>query len=249
MSEPKSAIVVRIDSFTFPGKLEPILEGIEFEVGLHERVAVMGPSGAGKTTLLKICAGLKAYRPQNGICERSGRFSMLFQDNVLLDHLTVADNIALPSKIAGKTVDIEKIARRFHIHSLLDVYPLRLSGGERKRVALARAMAYPDLHGIIGDEAFVAMDIFLREEILVDLKKRLDEACIAGLFATHSPEEAVFLADRVIVLGGRPATIVNSTVIDLPRERGVEVFESKAFHSTTAELALLLRSTFPICSL
>jgi len=203
----------------------------------------MGSSAAGKTTLLKICGGLHGYELRKGDCVQSGRFSMLFQDNVLLDYMSVGRNIMLPSALNDVPADVEDISRSLHIEHLLNVYPRRLSGGERKRVALARGLAYPDLIGLIMDEPFVGLDLFLKESILVDLKPRLDKEDLACLFSTHNAEEAVYLADRILILGGSPSTIVHSVQVDLPRDNGAHTFQDDSFQKMVLEVESLMRST------
>jgi ABC-type nitrate/sulfonate/bicarbonate transport system ATPase subunit len=242
MSSSDTALEVQLDSFAFPGVSDHILRDVGFRLGRNERIAIMGASASGKTTLLKICAGLRGYGLSKGACTRSGRFSMLFQDNVLLDYLSVRRNIALPSALNDGENDIVEISRSLHIEHLLEAFPRRLSGGERKRVALARGLAYPDLSGLIMDEPFVALDLFLKESILVDLKNRLDKAVLACLFSTHSAEEAVYLADRIIILGGTPSTIAHSIPVDLPRDQGQLAFQEEAFQRLVLKVAAVMRS-------
>lgn len=167
---------------------------------------------------------------------------MLFQDNVLLDYLSVRQNITLPSVLSGREIDITEISRSLRIDHLLGAYPRRLSGGERKRVALARGLAYPDLIGLIMDEPFVALDLYLKESILIDLKDRLVDAKLACLFSTHSAEEAVYLADRILILGGSPSTIAHSIAVDLPRTDGPLTFQDEGFQKLVLKVAAVLRS-------
>lgn len=242
MSKSDSPLEVQLESFAFAGAAREILRNINLTLNRGERLAVMGSSAAGKTTLLKICAGLQGYQPTRGTCKRSGRFSMLFQDNVLLDYLSVHRNIALPSALNGDEIDIGEISDSLRIQHLLESFPRRLSGGERKRVALARGLAYPDLSGVIMDEPFVALDLFLKESILVDLRDRLDKAGLSCLFSTHSAEEAVYLADRIIVLGDTPSTIVHSIPVDLPQSRGVRAFQEETFQQMVLKVVAVMRS-------
>lgn len=242
MSSPDAVLELRLDSFAFAGASREILRDIRLSLGRGERVAVMGPSASGKTTLLKILAGLKGYEVTAGMCRRSGKFSMLFQDNVVLDYLSVRKNISLPSELDGGPIDISEISQSLHIEHLLDAFPRRLSGGERKRVALARGLAYPGLIGLIMDEPFVAMDLSLKEAILVDLKRRLDEAQLACVFASHSPEEAVYLGQRIVFLSGTPTGIAHSMPIDLPGGDGSSAFQRETFQRLVLEVASVMRS-------
>jgi ABC-type nitrate/sulfonate/bicarbonate transport system ATPase subunit len=242
MTDLDAALELALKSFTFPGTSREILRDVSLRLARGERIAVMGPSASGKTTLLKICAGLRGYGVPAGACVRSGQFSMLFQDNVLLDYLSVRRNILLPSQLDGGEIDIGEISQSLHIEHLLDAFPRRLSGGERKRVALARGLAYPGLNGLIMDEPFVAMDLSLKEAILADLRTRLDEARLACLFATHSPEEAVYLADRIIFLGGSPTSITHSIPVNLPRDNGPLAFQDEPFQRLVLDVASVMRS-------
>jgi ABC-type nitrate/sulfonate/bicarbonate transport system ATPase subunit len=242
MSSSDTTLEVQLESFVFPGDSRQILRDVGLRLNRGERVAIMGPSGSGKTTLLKICAGLRGYELSNGTCTQSGRFSMLFQDNVLLDYLSVHRNITLPAALNGGVNDINEISRSLHIEHLLNAYPRRLSGGERKRVALARGLAYPDLSGLFMDEPFAALDLYLKESILIDLRSRLDKAGLSCLFATHSAEEAVYLADRIIILGGTPSTIAHSIPIDLPRDQCPLAFQEESFQRQVLEVAAAMRS-------
>lgn len=243
MNDHNTVLDVRLDSFSFPKSATNVLRDIRFRLGQKERVAVMGASASGKTTLLKICGGLQGYELREGDCVRSGRFSMLFQDNVLLDYMSVGRNIMLPSSLNGVPADVEDISKSLHIEHLLDVYPRRLSGGERKRVALARGMAYPELIGLIMDEPFTGLDLFLKESILVDLKTRLDKENLACLFSTHSAEEAVYLADRIIILGDTPSTIAHTVRVNLPRNNGALTFQDDSFQKIILKVESLMRST------
>lgn len=242
MSNSEQVLDLDLESYQFAGASRNILSDIEIKLKSAERVAIMGASASGKTTLLKICAGLSGNGIFSGRCIKAGQVAMVFQDNVLLDYLSVRGNILLPSKIKGGYVDIGEISRSLHIDHLLDAFPLRLSGGERKRVALARSLAYPQLSALIMDEPFAALDLSLKESILVDLKERLDKAKHACLFATHSPEEAVFLADRIVFLGGSPASITRTLSVDLPKGRGAEAFQTEVFQSLVLKVASLMRS-------
>jgi NitT/TauT family transport system ATP-binding protein len=242
MSDSSPALSVKIKEFRFPGSSRVILKDVTVDLAAGESVAIMGPSAAGKTTFLKGCAGLKGYELPPDRHQISGRFAMLFQDNVLLEYLSARDNIALPGEIAGVAVDVEGIAERLGIMPVLSRYPREISGGQRKRVALARSLAYPDLKGILMDEPLSAMDLPLRESILVDLRRRLDETGLSCLFSTHNASEAVYLADRIVFLSGTPATIVRTLKVSVGKGYDPLVFQNRDFQQATLEVEAILRS-------
>ena len=221
---------VHLDAARFgfrPGNA--VLSNVTLRVGHGERLAVMGPSGGGKTTLLKVIAGLRGYQLQQGACNKDGRFVMVFQQPLLLDHLSVRDNILLPSRLSGIKTDIESVVQILGLDLLLERYPFQLSGGQQRRVALARALACPDTHGLLMDEPFTGLDEPLRERILVEVEAALNALNLTCVFATHSPMEAAFLADRVIVLGGTPAAVIAEYEVNLQRGNRHDLIESADF--------------------
>lgn len=209
---------IRIDGVSFDFKSgHPVLRDVNLAIRRGERVAVMGASGSGKTTLLKLMAGLRRYRATSGTCFSTGRFAMVFQQPLLLDHMTVRDNILLPALLLKSHKTADEVARILDIGHLLDRYPFQLSGGQQRRVSLARALACPDAHGLLMDEPFAGLDEPLRERILVELQAGLDVTGLTCVLSTHSPIEAAFLADRVIFLGNAPATVATEHVVRLQR--------------------------------
>lgn len=195
----------------------PVLRNVNLTVDHGERVALMGASGSGKTTLLKLMAGLQGYAPKAGICFRRGRLAMVFQQPLLLNHLSVHDNILLPARFQQTDQNIDDIVQILDLGKLLDRYPFQLSGGQQRRVALARAMACPDSQGLLMDEPFSGLDEPLRERILIELQAGLDATGLTCILSTHSPLEAAFLADRILFLGNTPASIIAEHVVHLPR--------------------------------
>ena len=209
-----------------------VLDGIDLSIQTDEFIAIVGPSGCGKTTLLRIINGLITptsgrvlYRakPLNGV---NLGCAMVFQSFALLPWLTVRENVELGLEARG--MDAEQRARKagFFIDKVgLDgyeeAYPRELSGGMKQRVGLARAMAVePEL--LLMDEPFSALDaltsVALREELL-DLWRDPEIPLRTLLLVTHIIEEAVELADRVIVLSNRPARILKDLAIPLKRPR------------------------------
>ncbi|WP_214609493.1 ABC transporter ATP-binding protein [Gulosibacter macacae] len=215
---------------TYTGRGEPVeaIREIDFEVKAGEFVCIVGPSGAGKTTLLRALAGLLA--PSKGTVTLDGKqvteppvgLALVQQEygRSLFPWLTVAQNIELPLK--EKRVPAAR--RRELVQQSLDAvslsgdgakYPWQLSGGMQQRVAIARAVAY-EPKVLIMDEPFAAVDAQTRFE-LEDLVRELwSKLGVTVLFVTHDIDESVYLAERVVVLSGRPTVVLEDVKIDLP---------------------------------
>ncbi len=189
------------------------LDNVSIDIPVGRITVVLGPSGSGKTTLLRIIAGLET--PDKGRVLFGDRdvteappwergVSMVFQEPALLPHLSVYDNIAfgLEAREYSREVIREKVlwaARLLHIEHLLDKYPDQLSGGEQQRVALARALVIePSI--LLLDEPLSNLDLALREELRVELKRIQRETGITFIHVTHDQDEALELADYLVVL-------------------------------------------------
>jgi ABC-type nitrate/sulfonate/bicarbonate transport system ATPase subunit len=207
-----------------------VLSGIDLEVRRGEFVCIVGPSGCGKSTLLNIIAGFVA--PSGGELQVEGepvkgpdpRRIFVFQESAVFPWLTVRDNIGfgLSGRSAADRVRI--VAHYVDMVGLKGfeaAYPRELSGGMRQRVELARALA-ADPHVIYMDEPFGALDFLTRLKMRSDLVRIWQEERKTVLFVTHDIEEAVQLADRVIVLSRRPATVAEVVPVDLPRPRDLD---------------------------
>ncbi len=181
---------------------DEILRDIRFSIDPRESVALLGPSGIGKTTLLRIVAGLDD--DFQGRIERPDRLAMVFQEPTLLNWRTVRQNLTLVTGIGDDTA--EEALGEVGLSGKGDLYPEQLSLGQRRRLSLARAFAVrPEL--LIMDEPFASLDPE-RMRAMIALTKALIEAHeVPTLFVTHSEEEASLLADRVLRLDGRPATL------------------------------------------
>jgi len=206
-----------------------VFTDVSVAVGRGERVAIMGSSGSGKTTLLKVAAGLKSYQPKSGLCKREGRGVMVFQQPLLLSYLTVDQNIRLPMRMSHERVPTEHVVEALELEPLLNRYPYEISGGQQRRVALARALLAPQASCLILDEAFTGLDEPLKERILDQLSSYLDETGLPCLFATHSSAEAAFLATRVLFLGGKPAHIAAERQVALSPRRSRELRETESY--------------------
>jgi NitT/TauT family transport system ATP-binding protein len=208
------------------------VEGASLAVGEGEFVALVGPSGCGKSTILKVVAGLIAAsagtvlvgdEPVAGVPDGVG---MVFQNDALLPWKTVRDNVRLPLAlrgVAGQDQDAE-IARLLDLVQLTgfeEFFPRALSGGMRKRVALARTLAY-DPRLFLMDEPFGPLDAQTRILIGREFLAIWERLAKSVLFVTHDVEEAIALADRVLVMSPRPGRIVAEFRIDLPRPRDYE---------------------------
>ena len=184
----------------------PVLGAIDLTVARGETLALTGPSGIGKTSLLRICAGLETS--YQGRCEIAGRTAIVFQEPALLPWRTLIDNICVT---AGVSADQAREA--LHDVGLGDrgtAYPGQLSLGQQRRLALARAFAVqPDL--LLLDEPFVSLDPSLVDEMMQLFKTLQSRHQVATILVTHVRAEAEKLADRIVVLGGSPATITTNT--------------------------------------
>jgi len=207
-----------------------VLNGLTFEVAKGEFFAIVGPSGCGKTTLLRIIAGLEDYDEGRVLVdgeEVTGPGpdrAMVFQEYAIFPWKTVLENVMFPPLMRGKDrEEAERIARRClevvpGLEGFEDAYPKQLSGGMRQRVAIARALAAePKI--LLMDEPFAAVDAQTRNRLQEELLKIWQKTGQTILLVTHNVEEAVFLADRVMVLSQRPAEIVDIVEVDLPRPR------------------------------
>lgn len=210
---------------------------ISLEVNAGEFVAIVGPSGCGKTTLLKLISGL--LEPTSGEILVNGgsvkqasskkEFGFVFQKPALLPWRTVIDNICLPLEITQNGCDkSEFIARATKLLKMVDLldfkdnYPHELSGGMQQRVAIARALiSNPFI--LLMDEPFSSVDEITRETMNLELLRIWHNLKPTVLFVTHSILEAVFLADRVVVLSKRPAEVKQVVDINLLRPRSLEI--------------------------
>jgi NitT/TauT family transport system ATP-binding protein len=167
-------------------------------------VALLGPSGSGKTTLLRIIAGF--LKPEAGSVSGIGavNISFVFQESRLLPRISALKNVTLPVERLLGAAEAEKRSRRFlslcGMESFADALPLELSGGQRRRISIARAWAYP-APIVLMDEPFQSLDIPLRIQMMDSIRILMREERRLVIVVTHSPREALYLAKRIIVLG------------------------------------------------
>ncbi|WP_456454451.1 ABC transporter ATP-binding protein [Methanopyrus sp.] len=207
-----------------------VLDGITFEVSEGEFFAIVGPSGCGKTTLLKIIAGLEDYDAGKVLVdgkevrEPGPDRALVFQEYAIFPWKTVLENVMFAPLMQGKDPEeAERIAREClkvvpGLEGFEDAYPKQLSGGMKQRVAIARALA-AEPRILLMDEPFAAVDAQTRNKMQEELLKIWERTGRTILLVTHNVEEAVFLADRVMVLSPRPAEVVDIVDIDIPRPR------------------------------
>ena len=208
------------------------LRDVGFSVGRGELVALVGPSGCGKSTLLRVVAGLRP--PSRGAVAVDGRavtgpiasVGMVFQAPVLLKWRTIRDNVLLPAELAGLgraryRERADQLLRLVGLDGFAERLPRELSGGMQQRAAICRALLLdPPL--LLMDEPFGALDAMTRDEMNVELLRVWGEPATARktvLFVTHSIPEAVFLADRVVVMSPRPGRVARIVEVPLPRPR------------------------------
>ena len=240
------AAIVRIAALkkTF-GDLEAIRQ-LSFDVGDGEFLSVLGPSGCGKSTLLMIIAGLidptaGEIRIQDAkVAGPRREVGVVFQSPVLLPWRTVLQNVLFPIELLKlprpqyrrRALELLRMAK---IDEFAGLLPRQLSGGMRQRVAICRALVH-DPSILLMDEPFSALDAITRDEMAVELQRIWQANRKTVIFVTHSIREAAFLSDRVLVMGRRPATIIDELAIDLPRPRHTAMTEDETFNRLVRHL-------------
>ena len=236
-------------TFTIGHERVEALHKVDLIVGKGEFVCLIGASGCGKSTLLRIVAGFEA--PTAGevrvydapITGPGSDRGMVFQDYALFPWMTVKQNIGFgPRQRQLPRRDVEEIASEFvrlvGLERFADRYPSQLSGGMKQRVAIARVLA-TDANVLLMDEPFGALDALTREQLQHELLQIWARTRVTIIFVTHSVEEAVLLADRVLVMSAGPGRIENDITIDLPRPRDVS---SPEFNAVRRDVARRLTS-------
>ncbi len=231
------AIIIQNLSMSFSGRhgVEPVrvLEGINLEVGQREFICLVGPSGCGKSTILNILGGF--LEPTTGEVLVGGelvrgpdpRRIFIFQENGIFPWLTVWDNIGfglLRMPLAKRNAIVKRYVDMVGLAGFEQAYSRELSGGMRQRVELARALA-ADPEIIYMDEPFGALDYLTRLKMRADLTRIWQTEHKTIVFVTHDIDEAVQLADRVVVFSPRPATVRTIIPINLPRPRHLDAVE------------------------
>ena len=249
-------------TFQRGGRRTTALSGVDLTVARGEFVCLLGPSGCGKSTLLNILAGILPY--EEGTAEVNGHQvkgpsaerGMMFQSPMLFPWLTTRQNVAFgpkaqrrwrrsaPTAATTTAADVDEILTTVGLAGFEDAYPKELSGGMRHRAAFARAIiSRPSV--LLMDEPFGALDALTRakmQEFLLDMWERFQ---ITIVFVTHDIEESILLGDRVCVMGGRPAGIVEEIPIELGRPRGYEDLETPEFLEIKRRIRQILMPETP----
>ena len=225
----KNILEVKNLSYSFGNN--PILKDINIHVNENEMVAIVGSSGVGKSTLFNLIAGvLKKQTGEitiNGSDDYIGKVAYMLQKDLLFEHKTIINNVILPLIIAkvNKKKALEegaKILKQFNLDKYANKYPQQLSGGMRQRVALIRTYMFKRKIFLL-DEAFSALDAITKKELhkwYLDLKKEFN---LTTLLITHDIEEAVFLSDRIYILGNKPGEIIGEIKIEINPNEDIDV--------------------------
>jgi NitT/TauT family transport system ATP-binding protein len=226
------------------------LGGVDLVVEPGQIVALIGPNGSGKSTLLRVVAGLLA--PDAGTASIDGqpidgpdpRVGLVFQEPRLLPWRTTASNVAYPLELAGvpraeRDARVASLLATVGIEAAASQIPSQLSGGLRQRAALARTLAL-EPRVLLLDEPFSALDELTRERLNLELLAITARMPTTVLLVTHSVHEAIFLADRVVVLSARPGRVVADLPVSLPRPRSFGDLDAAVVSSTAHEIRAAL---------
>ncbi|MCC5023152.1 MAG: ABC transporter ATP-binding protein [Candidatus Synoicihabitans palmerolidicus] len=229
-----------------------VLDAINFTAREGDFIAVIGPSGCGKSTLLRLIAGLttpssgslslQRQPPVDAVVE----LAFVFQEPTLLPWARVAANVALPLRLRGVPSNecadaVHRCLTQVRLADRADAFPRQLSGGQQMRVSIARALALnPKL--LLLDEPFGALDEMTRNHLNEELLTLREQAVWTAFFVTHSISEAVFLANRVLVMSAHPGRIQHEVTVDLPYPRTAATRQSSRFLELTAQLSQLLHA-------
>lgn len=219
-------------SKTFKNAAEPALSDINLEIEEGEFICIVGPSGCGKSTLLNLIAGLE--KPTEGTITLDGREVLgpgadrvvMFQEPALYPWLNVIDNVKFGMKLAGvlkgeQEKRAEKYLRMVHLWDFREYAVHELSGGMKQRTALARALTM-DSRIMLMDEPFSALDKQTINKLRAELEAIWEETRRTIIYVTHSVEEALYFADRIIILADRPGIVKSIVKINLPRPRQLD---------------------------
>ena len=240
---------------TYGGRAAPVraLAAVDLEVGDGEFVALLGPSGCGKSTLLNLLAGFEAPSggrllfDGGGVAKPGPDRAVVFQEAALLPWLTVWQNVIFGPQVQGLSrADYEpraaEMIRLVGLDGFRDALPAQLSGGMRQRVGIARALVM-DPKALLMDEPFGALDAQTRltmQQLLLDVWQRLRTTV---LFVTHDIDEAILLADRVLVMSARPGRITRDIPITLRRPRSVDDLTNPDFIRFKATIMADMRAS------
>jgi NitT/TauT family transport system ATP-binding protein len=228
-----------------------VLSGVDLDIRKGEFVTLVGPSGSGKSVLLDIIAGLteatSGFAAIDGqkVTSPHRKIAYVFQQYALFPWRTALENVeyALEVRGAGRAERRQKAQHflsLFGLNGFEDRYPSQLSGGMQQRVAIARALS-TDPEVLLMDEPFAALDAQTRDILQSELLRIWEQIKTTVVFVTHSIDEAIFLADRVVVMTARPASVKEIIQVDLPRPRDADIRNSEAFTAYRARVWDALR--------
>jgi NitT/TauT family transport system ATP-binding protein len=230
------------------------LDGIDLTIEEGEFIALLGPTGCGKSSLLRIVCDLvaptagqvKVRGAAAAAARHANEFGFVFQEPALLSWRTALQNVHLPLEIVEypereRAARCEKLLELVGLLTFKDNYPHELSGGMKQRVAIVRALAWnPSI--LLMDEPFSALDELTKNQLQDDLLKIWSADCKTALFVTHNISEAIYLADRVVVMAPRPGTIKAVIPVDLPRPRTEALRETPEFIRLVRQAREVLRA-------
>ena len=203
------------------------VDDVSLSIQSEEIVAIVGPSGCGKSTLLRLIAGVE--QPSSGAINRARTddgfvVGYVFQDSSLMQWRTVYDNIKLPLEVVKKPSrqKVEILIEMIGMTGFEKSYPVELSGGMRRRVSIARAFVH-DPTIVLMDEPLTGVDELTKEGLQHELGNMIRSLHATAMLVTHDIEEAVFLADRILVMSPRPGRLVDEVRVNLPAPRGPSV--------------------------
>lgn len=237
--------------FESRGQLTKVFESLSFAVEQREFLSILGPTGCGKTTLLHLIAGF--LTPDEGEIILNGRQidgpdrnrAMIFQDDAVFPWYNTAENIGYGLRIRGghnesTHLSVDELLREFDLVTERNKYPKEMSGGQRKRIDLARALATaPDV--LLMDEPFASLDPITRESLCLYVSMVLAKRHTITLLVTHDVEEAIWMGDRVIILSNVPARLKRDYIVPFERPRALELRYSSRFQEIRGQLMEQLR--------
>ncbi len=232
-----------------------VLDAISFSAHAGDFISLIGPSGCGKSTLLRLLAGLSPVTAGTLVVDgrtpddAAAELAFVFQEPTLLPWLSVAHNVEVPQQLRGIAAPARAEARRrvldlVRLSDRAEAYPRQLSGGQKMRVSIARALALaPKI--LLLDEPFGALDEMTREHLNEELLAIREQEAWTAFFVTHSVAEAVFLSSRILVMSATPGRIHSEIAVPLPYPRTNDTRLSRPYHDLVATVSRVLRSVDP----